>query len=395
MVPGKFQRPRSLRSRVVVLGIAAQYPLAGVTWQAMHYLAGLRALGCDVFYVEDSGAPPYDPARGGIATDARANVAYLAAMMRRLDLDERWAYWDATGDAWHGLDRARVHALYGTADAIFNLCGATRLRPEHRQGARLCYVETDPMYEQMRVANGEADSIAFLAEHDVLFTYGELLGSPSCTVPAERFTWIPTRPPVVLDEWSRRGTGTAYRTIATWENKGKNVEFRGETYHWTKHVNFLRVLDVPRRSGARVELAMDPLDAGVRADFAAHGWTLVDPRPISADVDVYRAFVEHARGELTVAKDIYVRPRSGWFSDRSVCFLAAGRPVVTQETGFSERIPSGRGLLAFATADEAVAAIAAVDGDYDAHARAARDIAAEYFAAERVIGAMLDAAGLG
>ncbi|TMA81404.1 MAG: ATP-binding cassette domain-containing protein [Deltaproteobacteria bacterium] len=266
--------------------------MAGVTWQAMHYLAGLRALGCDVFYVEDSGAPPYDPASGGVAIDPSPNVAYLATVMRRLDLAERWAYWDAQRDVWHGLDAPQVRALYGSADAIFNLCGATRLRPEHRQGARLCYVETDPIYEQMRVANGDADSIAFLAEHDLLFTYGELLGTPSCTVPVERFTWIPTRPPVALDEWAPRDPGTAYRTIATWENKGKNVEFRGETYQWTKHLNFLRMIDVPRQARTRVELAMDPLDAGVRADLETHGWTLVDPRPISADVDAYRGFVE-------------------------------------------------------------------------------------------------------
>ncbi len=369
--------------------------MAGVTWQAMHYLAGLRALGCDVFYVEDSGAPPYDPASGGVAIDPSPNVAYLATVMRRLDLAERWAYWDAQRDVWHGLDAPQVRALYGSANAIFNLCGATRLRPEHRQGARLCYVETDPIYEQIRVANGDADSIAFLAEHDLLFTYGELLGTPSCTVPVERFTWIPTRPPVALDEWAPRDPGTAYRTVATWENKGKNVEFRGETYQWTKHRNFLRMIDVPRQARTRVELAMDPLDAGVRADLERHGWTLVDPRPISADVDAYRGFVEGARGELTVAKDIYVRPRSGWFSDRSVCFLAAGRPVVTQETGFSERVPSGRGLLAFATVEEAAAALRTVEGDYASHARAAREIAAEYFAAERVLGAMLDAAGIG
>ncbi|MBI3768889.1 MAG: hypothetical protein HY271_10405 [Deltaproteobacteria bacterium] len=379
----------------MVLGITAQYPLAGVTWQAIHYLAGLRALGCDVFYVEDSGAPPYDPVSGGIARDARANIAYLAAVMRRLDLADRWAYWDAQGDAWHGLARARVHALYRSADAIFNLCGATRLRPEHRQGARLCYVETDPVYEQMRVANDEADSIAFLAEHDLLFTYGELLGTPSCSVPVARFTWIPTRPPVVLEEWRRRGEGVAYRTIATWENKGKNVQFRGETYYWTKHLNFVRALEVPRQSGVCMEVAMDPLDPAVRTELAAHGWTLVDPRPISADLDAYRTFVEGARGEFTVAKDIYVRPRSGWFSDRSVCFLAAGRPVVTQETGFSERIPSGRGLLAFATRDEAVAAVRAVEADYETHARAAHEIAVEYFAAGRVLGAMLTAAGIG
>jgi hypothetical protein len=378
-----------------VLGIAAQYPLAGVTWQAVQYLEGLRAVGCEVFYVEDSGAPPYDPVRGGIATDASANVAFLAATMRRLDLAERWAYWDGQADVWHGMTRERVVRLFGEVDAILNLCGATHPRPEHRQGARLCYVETDPVVEQMRVANGDPRTLAFLEVHDVLFTYGELIGTSSCGVPVERFSWVPTRPPVVLDDWTPSAPGTAYRSIATWENKGKDVTFRGETYQWTKHRNFVRMIDVPQRSGVPFELAMDPLDDGVRRDLGAHGWTLVDPRPVSADLDAYRGFVEGARGEFTVAKDVYVRPRSGWFSDRSVCFLAAGKPVVTQETGFSEVVPSGRGLLGFATPDEAVAAVRAVERDPVAHGRAAREIAAEYFAAERVLGALLDAAGIG
>jgi hypothetical protein len=219
------------RRRVVVLGIAAQYPLAGVTWQAIQYLVGLRDLGCDVFYVEDSGAPPYDPASGGLGTSAAANVAFLADVMRRYELEDRWAYWDALTDRWHGRDASQVHELYRTADAIFNLCGATNPRDEHRHSGRLCYVETDPMYEQMRVANGEDDSIGFLAAHDVLFTYGELLGTPSCRVPVTRFAWHPTRPPVVVRMWRPGAEGRAFTSIATWENKGKNVVFRGETYY--------------------------------------------------------------------------------------------------------------------------------------------------------------------
>jgi hypothetical protein len=380
--------------RVVVLGITAQYPLAGVTWQAIHYLVGLRALGCDVFYVEDAGAPPYDPASGGLGVSADANVAFLADVMRRHDFADRWAYWDTLTDRWFGRGASQVRELYRTADAIFNLCGATSLRAEHRQGAKLCYVETDPIYEQIRVANGEADSIEFLGSHDVLFTYGELLGTPSCQVPVGRFTWIPTRPPVVLELWRPGVEGRAFASIATWQNKGKNVAFRGETYYWSKHVNFLKMIDLPRATREPFELAMDPGDDAVRAELAAHGWSLVDPCPISADLDAYRAYVEGSRGEFTVAKDIYVRPRSGWFSDRSVCFLAAGKPVITQETGFSELIPSGEGLMAFSTPEEAVAAVRAVAADWSRHARAARRIASEHFGAELVIGAMLAAADL-
>jgi len=385
--------------RVLVLGIAGQYPLAGVLWQALQYLLGLRDLGCDVWYVEDSGAPPYDPRHDTVASDTSANVGALASAMRAVDLGDRWAYWDALAGAWHGLSATHVDELYRSADLIFNLCGATKPRDEHRRGARLCYVETDPVYEQMRVANGDADSIAFLAAHDVLFTYGELLGTAACSVPVGAYRWIPTRPPVVLDRWAEGAPAVTaaavpafFRSIATWENKGKNVEFRGETYQWSKHVNFVRMMDVPRLAGELFQLAMDPLDATVRAALAAHGWQLVDPRPISADLDAYREFIRGARGEFTVAKDIYVRSRSGWFSDRSVCFLAAGKPVVTQETGFSSVIPSGRGVLAFEDVAGAVECVRRVRADYAVHAAAARTIAAEHFAAERVLAKMLDAA---
>jgi hypothetical protein len=315
--------------------------------------------------------------------------------MRRFGFAERWAYWDAARDRWYGLAHARVLELYRDADAIFNLCGATRPRPEHHGTARLCYVETDPVVEQVRVANGDAASRAFLAEHDVLFTYGERIGTPGCAVPTGGFSWVATRPPVVLDRWTATPGGGVFRSIASWENKGKDVTFGGETYHWSKHRNFLAMIDVPRRSGVACELAMDPLDARVAAELAAHGWRLVDPRPISADVDAYRGFVAGACGEFTVAKDVYVRSRSGWFSDRSACFLAAGKPVVTQETGFSERIPVGRGLLVFGTLAEAVDAVRAVAADQARHAAAARALAAEYFAAERVLTAMLAAAGVG
>ena len=185
-----------------------------------------------------------------------------------------------------------------------------------------------------------------------------------------------------------------FTSVASWENKGKDVTFRGETYRWSKHVNFLAFLDMPGRAAQRFQLAMDPLDAAVEARVRGAGWDLVDPGPISRDVDAYQRFVYGSRGEFTVAKDIYVRPRSGWFSDRSVCFLAAGKPVITQETGFSELVPSGEGLLAFATLEEAVAAVHDVAADWSRHARAARAIAEAHFAADKVIGAMLVAAGL-
>ena len=382
---------------IVVLGILGQYPMAGVSWQAIHYLLGFRDLGWDVWYVEDSGASPYDPVLGTRTEECTQAVRYVADVMRRVGLPDRWAYVDLMHGETHGLPRARLDGLYRDARAIVNLCGATAPRTEHRQGARLLYIETDPVYEQLRIALGDESSHAFLASHDVLFTYGENLGAADCPVPLVHFAWKTTRPPVVLDCWGGSGgaPATHFTSVASWENRGKDVTFDGVTYQWSKHVNFLRFLDVPRHApGQRFRLAMDPGDPAVIARLRTAGWELVDPRPISADVDAYHAFVQGSRGEFTVAKDIYVRPRSGWFSDRSVCYLAAGRPVVTQDTGFGKLVPTGEGLFAYATMEEAVDALARIDADYATHAAAARRIAAEHFGAERVLGRLLADAGL-
>src|SRR5207249_6202666 len=201
----------------------------------------------------------------------------------------------------------------------------------------------------------------------------------------------------VVDEWTAPPNAGAvfFTSIASWENKGKDITFRGETYHWSKHVNFLRFLELPRHAAARFELAMDPVDPAVTARLREAGWALVDPAPISRDLDRYREFIRGSRGEFTVAKDIYVRPRSGWFSDRSVCYLAAGRPVVTQDTGFGKFVPTGQGLLAYSTMEEAVDALARVNRDYAAHGAAARRVAAEHFGAEPVLRRLLADAGLG
>jgi hypothetical protein len=386
----------SRRREIVVLGILGQYPMAGVSWQAIHYLLGFRELGWDVWYVEDSGASPYDPVQGTRTEDCAHAVRYVADVMRRIGLPDRWAYVDLMHGATHGLSRARLDDLYRDATAIVNLCGATAPREEHRRGPKLLYIETDPVYEQLRIALGEASSLEFLASHDVLFTYGENLGAPDCPVPLVRFSWKTTRPPVVLDCWPARTDPDAvfFTSIASWENKGKDVTWDGVTYHWSKHVNFVRFLDLPRRVPQRFQLAMDPGDATVTARLRAAGWQLIDPQPISGDIDTYRNFVLASRGEFTVAKDIYVRPRSGWFSDRSVCYLAAGKPVVTQDTGFGKLVPTGMGLLAFGTMEEAVEALQRIDADYSAHGRAARRVAEEHFAARTVLTRLLADAGL-
>jgi hypothetical protein len=186
----------------------------------------------------------------------------------------------------------------------------------------------------------------------------------------------------------------AFTTVGTWRNKGNDVVLNGRTYYWSKHLNFSRMLDVPERAGQAVELATD-LNSGADYERAlAGGFSFRPVVPLSLDIDTYRDYISASRGEFTVAKDLYVGTRSGWFSDRTACYLAAGRPAVTQFTGFEKFISSGAGLVGFADDASAVEALRAVSADYPRHARAAHEIAREYFDAQRLLGEMAEIVGL-
>lgn len=385
------------RETLLVLGITGQYPMAGVAWQAINYLIGFKDLGWDVYYVEDSGAPAYDPRVGGVSGSSDYAVQYIADVMHAVGLDDRWVYLDMMNNAVHGLSATRLAELYREATAIVNVCGATAPRAEHKQGAKLIYVETDPVYEQFSIANGVSSSLDFLRAHDVLFTYGENLGSADCPVPLGEFDWKRTRPPVAMSCWEARTDPHAkyFTSIASWSNRGKDITYDGVTYQWSKHTNFLRFLELPRHTPQPFRMAMLPPDEAVANQVRSAGWELTDPAPTSANISAYRDFIYESRGEFTVAKDIYVRPRSGWFSDRSVCYLAAGKPVVTQDSNFGKFIPTGEGLFAYSTMDEAVDALAQINADYVRHGRAARRICEEYFGAGPVLSRLLADAGLG
>jgi hypothetical protein len=384
------------RGKIVVFGILFWYPLAGVTYQFLHYLLALRRLGYDPYYVEDSGRWVYDPRLNDLAPDATANVAAVAPVLQRHGFGARWAFRGNYPDGQcYGMTEGELLRLYREADAFLNVTGAQELRDEHLAIPRRVYVESDPFASQVKYANGDAGTRAALEAHDTHFTFGENVGAPDCGIPPTPFAWMPTRQPVAPDLWEDRATGgDTYNTITTWTNKGKHVVWRGETYHWTKDREFERYLDLPRlRPRVGFELAAGVRD-DVRAMLRAHGWSQVPSVELSASVDRYRQYIQRARGEFTVAREQYVRPNTGWFSDRSACYLAAGRPVITQETGFSKVLPSGRGLFGFRSMDDVLAAVDAVESDYAGHCRAAREVAAEYFGAERVVGSLMARAGL-
>jgi hypothetical protein len=384
------------KGKIIVFGILFGYPLAGVTYQFLHYLIGLRRLGYDPYYVEDSGRWVYNPWTHDTSRDAVANINAVAPVLEAYGFAGRWAFRGNYPDGQcYGMTEAQLLRLYREADALLNVTASQEIREEHLACPRRIYIESDPFASQVRFSQGDSYTAAQFELHDTHFSFGENIGAPDCDVPVERFHWLPTRQPVVMDLWDNPYDfdGTAYRTITTWRNKGKDVTYRGETYYWTKDRDFVTFLDLPQRRPVPFELAVSE-DEQVRSLLNGHGWSTVDALHISGDPEHYRSYIQHSRGEFTVARDQYVRPHTGWFSDRSACYLAAGRPVITQETGFSKFLPTGRGLFAFRTMEDVLAAVDAVESDFEGHCRAARDIAAEYFAAEKVVGSLMQRAGL-
>jgi hypothetical protein len=384
------------RGKIIVSGIAFWFPLAGVTYQFLHYMLGLRRLGFDVYYVEDSGRWIYDPRLNDISPDAGGNVAAVAEIFDAFGFRGRWAFrGNYPGGRCYGMEEAELLRLYREADALLNVTASQELRDEHLTIPRRIYVESDPFPAQVKASQGDEETLKMLAAHDSLFTFGENIGGDDCTLPTAGFEWLPTRQPVALDLWANDiDTHDApFTTITTWHNKGKDLEFDGESYYWTKDREFVKYLAMPVRTGRPLELALGR-DPDAEALLDANGWQHRDVIALSSDLDAYRGYIQHSRGEFTVARDQYTRPRTGWFSDRTACYLAAGRPVVTQETGFSKFLPTGEGLFGFSDFEEAAAAVATIDADYARHADAARQIASEYFSAEKVIGSLLDRAGL-
>jgi hypothetical protein len=259
-------------------------------------------------------------------------------------------------------------------------------------------LETDPVQLQIELYEQRPDTIAFLEPHCAFFTFGENYGAPDCGLPvSDRFRFYPTRQPVVLDFWNDAGVlpGDGFTTIGNWEQQWRQVAFRGETYHWSKHFEFMKFIDLPSRApaGFRFELGLASYDEAVETMLREKGWQVRPAMEFSLDIDAYRRFIAASRGEFTVAKDQNVRLRSGWFSDRSATYLAAGRPVITQDTGFGNSLPTGEGLFSFRTMEQVLAALEAVRLDYASNSRAAQRVAREYFASDRVLGQLLDRLG--
>ena len=349
------------------MGFMGSMPIAGVIWQHIHYIVGLQRLGHDVYYIEDSARLPYNPETFEVTDEFDYAAKVLTLLARDFDFKNRWAFCARylPGNPTAGLSLKKIRQLYREADAILNVCGAQEFNDDLLVSDRILYIESDPSVEQIKIDKGVTSTIEYLRRHRALFTFGENVGTKSFPVPTHGFNWLPTRQPVVTDFWKTKSSpprAAVFTTVANWSTSGlKDITWRGRKYLWSKSREFLRFISAPKKAGETFEMATNIEHAATRKKFERNGWRLRCPLQMSVDYWLYRDYIQRSKGEYTVAKDQYVRLNTGWFSDRSACYLAAGRPVITQETGFTKLYGGKAGLLSFQLLDEIADAVKAIN----------------------------------
>lgn len=366
--------------RIVVCGAIAQKPAQpGHTWQFLQYLLGFRRLGFEVLFVDR------------VPTPQPRLVGHVENTLGRMGLPWTIAH---DGGRHSGLSRRDTLAWIRSADLFLNVMGFCTDGELLAAARRRVFLDTDPGFGQMWHALGLAD---VFAGHDLHFTIGERIGMPGCTIPTCGLRWETTRQPVVLDQWPVAPPPArpfTFGSIATWRGAYAPIEFEGRRYGLRAH-EFRRFAQLPRATGHRFELALDidPADHADRLLLESGGFDLADPSAVTATLDGYRRYVQGSWAELMVAKEIYVATCSGWFSERSACYLSSGRPVLAQDTALDGLLPTGEGLVTFTDLDDAKAGVEAIAGDWQRHARAARALAENYFDSDLVLGRLLEVAG--
>jgi hypothetical protein len=384
--------------------MAAQYPVGGVAWDYLQYAIGLKQLGHDVVYHEDTWCWPYDPLERTMTDDGTYSAAYLDDFFARHApaLADRWHYRHLHETSF-GMSRPTFDDFAKSADLFINVSGGSFFPEALSPHCLKLFIDTDPGYNQIVLSERPAWSenverwCAGVRAHDRHFTYAENFGAADCTMPAAGIDWRKTRMPVVSELWPARLDAAAptspWTTVMTWNVFKGKLEYRGVEYRG-KAGEFAKIGGLPRRLGRRFRVAVGGTEAPL-AQLAEQGWEAEDGPSATLTPEAYQDYLAASRGEVSVAKQVYVALKTGWFSTRSACYLAASRPVVVQDTGFSNFLPTGRGLHAFSTEDEAAAAIEAVETNYRAEAAAARDIALAEFDASRVLSRLIDEAFAG
>jgi hypothetical protein len=394
---------------VIVSGVIANKARnGGAAWTRLSWALGLRRLGCDVIFVEQI-APDACVDEQGRPTPfgQSTNLRHFVRVVERFGLAGHAALLCIGGDSAsqsvteaYGIPYPEICAAASGADLLVNISGHLTLEPIRSRVRRRVFIDLDPGFTQLWHAKG---GDVRLAGHDDYFTVGENVGTAACDLPTGGIRWRPVRQPVVLDEWPVVPPTTVaaserplrLTTIANWRGPFGPVEHAGATLGSKVH-EFRRFIDLPHRTGQTFELALDihPAETRDLTLLAEHGWRVVNPKAVAGDPDRFRGYVQGSDAEFSVAQAVYVHTNTGWFSDRTVRYLASGRPAVVQETGFTRNLPASEGLLAFGTPDEAADAAQRVAANYQAHCLAARKLAETYFDSARVLGRFLDQVGI-
>ena len=367
---------------VIVSGMIAATPRqGGATWAVLQYLIGLRRLGFAVCFVE--------PITGSDAPSADS-VRYGEQVLERFGLAGHWALVPDSGGEPVGMTRAELRAVAGRTELLLNVAGMLTDPDILGPIPVRAYLDLDPAFTQLWHASDGVDMR--LDAHTHFVTVADGIGRPGSPIPTCDREWLPTLPPVVLDEWpvAEGPAAHGYTTVGHWRSYGS---IHHDGVHYGQKVHSLRpLIDLPRRTDASLELALaiHPDEAADLVALEENGWALLDPAEVASTPEDYRRFVQGSRAEFGLAKSGYVVSRSGWFSDRSACYLASGRPVIAQDTGFARRLPTGAGLMRFSTGDDVVAAIEELEADYERHRAAAREVAAEFLDSDRVLGALVE-----
>ena len=364
----------------------------GEAWVRLSWVLGLARLGVDVWLMEEIAEDACVDGNGGLTSfEESANLAWFRRVTEGFGLEERSALLLAGGSATSGPDLRELADVASQADVLFNLSGNLRVEPLFSAPRRRVYVDLDPGYTQFWHADGSDG--ARLAGHDLFLTVGLNIGGRGCTVPTGGIPWQPIRPPVVIEEWplAPADDPARFTTVASWRGSYGRIEHGGRVYGLKAH-EFRRFAELPRLSSGSFEIALD-IHAADRSDLEllrGNGWRITDPRSVAGDPMAYRRYVQDSGAEFSVAQGIYVETMSGWVSDRTACYLASGKPALVQDTGPSETLSSGEGVVTFRTPEEAALGAAQILRDYTAHSEAARASAVQAFDSDKVLGDILD-----
>ncbi|MBX7156974.1 MAG: glycosyltransferase family 1 protein [Verrucomicrobiae bacterium] len=379
--------------RILVTGLIGQYAFGGVTWDYLQYVLGFQKLGHEVWYLEDTATWAYDPIKQEPSADCSYNVNYLSRIMSEFGLGDRWIYRNEADGSYHGVsDVQQAEKIIRESDVLANVSGACWLREVTASIPYKLFLDGDPMFTHIGLALGtKKDYVDRVRAHTDHFSFGLNIGAKNCFVPTVGLRWKPTVQPIALEYWESKEENKnhpaygAFTTVMNWASY-KLQEFQGESYG-QKDMEFLRFMDLPQKiSPERMVLAMGQ-GVGQRrptSELEKKGWKILEPDQVLPDYQTYRDFLRNSKAEWSIAKNGYVKSWSGWFSCRSACYLALGRPVVVQDTGWSEHLPSGKGVLKFDTMEEAIDAIKKVSVNYAEHSHAARAFAETYFEAGKV-----------